>query len=298
MGESGPWKDWMGYGPLVRCVSGLTFLWRDPTLAEGFGDATTVYPDHLVARVVVTAALAALIRRRASGAGARIESSQAESILMGLASLYVRESIAPGSAQARTASEFQTPWCVYPCAGDDEWCVITARGDDDWASLVEAIGLGKWASGPELSTPEGRLRARDLIERELTAWTSSRKPDEVATVLQGHGVPAGPMRRVEELLGDEQLQARNFFAGFEQPGVSGEVISERGPCRSTNLPEPMLHPAPFYAQHTREVCLGTLGMAPSTFEELVDQGVLDEMSEQDRSSLCSSEATVSEPVEA
>lgn len=297
MGQSGPWKDWMGYGPLVRCVSGLTYLWRDPELTEGFGDATTVYPDHLVARVVVTAALAALIRRRSTNLGARIESSQAESILMGLASLYMRESIAPGSSQARTTSEFQTPWGVYPCAGDDEWCVITIRDDDDWASLVQAVGFGKWASDPELATPEGRAQARDLIERELTTWTSSRTPDEVATLLQGNGVPAAPMRRVEELLGDEQLRARNFFAGFEQPGVTGEVISERGPCGSTNLPEPMLHPAPFYAQHTREVCLATLGMAPQTFEELVDQGVLDELSDEDRKSL-SSEATLGEPVEA
>lgn len=298
MGESGPWKDWMGYGPLVRCVSGLTYLWRDPELAQGFGDATTVYPDHLVARVVVTAALAALIRRRSTDVGSRIESSQAESILMGLASLYARESIAPGSCHPRTTSEFQTPWGVYPCAGDDEWCVITVRDDEDWTSLVEGVGFGEWASDPGLATPEGRTLARDLIERELTTWTSSRTPDEVATLLQGHGVPAAPMRRVEELLGDDQLRMRTFFAGFEQPGVIGEVISERGPCRSTNLPEPMLHPAPFYAQHTRDVCLATLGMAPQTFEELVDQGVLDELSDEDRESLCSFEAALDEPVEA
>jgi crotonobetainyl-CoA:carnitine CoA-transferase CaiB-like acyl-CoA transferase len=74
MGESGPSRDWMGYGPLVRCVSGLTALWRDRDVDEGFGDATTVHPDHVAARVVVTAALSALIRRRTTGVGAHIES--------------------------------------------------------------------------------------------------------------------------------------------------------------------------------------------------------------------------------
>jgi crotonobetainyl-CoA:carnitine CoA-transferase CaiB-like acyl-CoA transferase len=282
MGESGPWKYWMGYGPLVRCVSGLTFLWRDPELPEGFGDATTVYPDHLVARVVVTAALAALIRRRTDGLGARIESAQAESILMGLGPQYLRESMIPGSSRPLTANEFHAPWGIYPCSGDDEWCVVTVRGDEDWEALVKVVGYPSWTADPDLATADGRVLARYRLDEDLAAWTSSRTPDEVAAVLQAGGVPSAPMRRVDELLDDQQLRARDFFSGFEQPGVSGQVISERGPCRAFNLPDPILRPAPFYGQHTREVCMDILGMASSTIDELISAGVLDEVSENDR----------------
>ncbi|MDX6527092.1 MAG: hypothetical protein QOI43_2603, partial [Gaiellales bacterium] len=46
LGASGPWSTWMGYGPLVRCVAGLTSLWRYPDDDESFSDSTVIHPDH------------------------------------------------------------------------------------------------------------------------------------------------------------------------------------------------------------------------------------------------------------
>ena len=34
----------MGYGPLVRCVSGLTSLWRYPDDPDSFSDSTSSIP--------------------------------------------------------------------------------------------------------------------------------------------------------------------------------------------------------------------------------------------------------------
>ena len=59
-GATGPWSARMGYGPLVRATTGVTKLWTsedDP----GFYDATTIFPDHVVARITAVAALASLI---------------------------------------------------------------------------------------------------------------------------------------------------------------------------------------------------------------------------------------------
>jgi crotonobetainyl-CoA:carnitine CoA-transferase CaiB-like acyl-CoA transferase len=99
VGASGPWSTWMGYGPLVRCVSGLTSLWRYPEDDGGFSDSTTIHPDHYAARVTAITALAALIGRRRSGRGAEIATSQAEAILMQIGGLLVEESLRPGAVQ-------------------------------------------------------------------------------------------------------------------------------------------------------------------------------------------------------
>ena len=56
-GASGPWATRMGYGPLVRAAVGLTALWRHPDAADGFGDDSTVYPDHAAARAGAAAVL-------------------------------------------------------------------------------------------------------------------------------------------------------------------------------------------------------------------------------------------------
>ena len=90
----------MGYGPLVRCASGLTSLWRYPDDPESFSDSTTIHPDHYAARVTAITALAALIARRGSGLGADIATSQAETILMQTGELLVQESLRPGAVRA------------------------------------------------------------------------------------------------------------------------------------------------------------------------------------------------------
>ena len=109
LGSSGPWSAWLGYGPIVRCVSGIAGLWRYPDDELAFGEPTTIYPDHYGARVCATAVLAALIRRRRTGAGARIEVAQAELILNQLADVFLATSLGDGAGPARRGPSTRAP---------------------------------------------------------------------------------------------------------------------------------------------------------------------------------------------
>ena len=276
VGASGPWSTWMGYGPLVRCVSGLTSLWRYPEDDGGFSDSTTIHPDHYAARITAITALAALIGRRRSGRGAEIAMSQAEAILMQIGELLVEESLRPGAVQATAnAGRHAAPWGVYPCAGDDEWCVVTVRDNDDWGRLRSALGDPAWAKGEDLATTPARLARRAEIDEHLTAWTRNRTPREVTAALQAVGVPAGFMQRAPEYEDDPQLQARDFLQTFEQPGLEPMAI-EHAPFRSELNAAPAKTPAPEPGEHTREICTGLLGMDPDDVDRLLASGVLEE----------------------
>jgi crotonobetainyl-CoA:carnitine CoA-transferase CaiB-like acyl-CoA transferase len=276
MGASGPWSTWMGYGPLVRCASGLTSLWRYPDDEDGFSDSTTIHPDHYAARVTAIAALAALISRRRSGCGAEIATSQAETILMQIGALLAEESLRPGTIRA-TGNEGRhaAPWGVYPCAGDDEWCVVTVRDDDEWRRLRAALGDPDWAADDGLSTVTGRLARRAEIDEQLTAWTRERPPRQATATLQAAGVPAGFMQRASEYEHDPHLQARDFLRTFEQPGL-GPMAIENAPFRSERIPAPADVPAPEPGEHTRAICMGLLGMDAEEVNRLVASGALEE----------------------
>ena len=57
-GATGPWSARMGYGPLVRATTGVSRLWcSDDPADTGFYDATTIFPDHVAARITAIAAL-------------------------------------------------------------------------------------------------------------------------------------------------------------------------------------------------------------------------------------------------
>ena len=276
VGATGPWSTWMGYGPLVRCASGLTSLWRYPDDGEGFSDSTTIHPDHFAARVTAITALAVLIARRRSGRGAEIATSQAETILMQIGTLLAEEALRPGTIQATgNVGRHAAPWGVYPCAGDDEWCVVTVRDDDDWRRLRGALGDPDWAADEDLATMARRLARRADIDEHLTAWTRERPPREATATLQDAGVPAGFMQRAADYEDDAQLQARGFLRTFEQPGLEPMRI-ENAPFRSERIPLPANSPAPEPGEHTREICTGLLGMDADEVDRLIADGVLEE----------------------
>jgi crotonobetainyl-CoA:carnitine CoA-transferase CaiB-like acyl-CoA transferase len=277
LGDSGPWSGWMGYGPLVRGVSGLTSVWRYPDDEDSFSDSTVIHPDHYAARLAAVATLAALVRRRRSGHGAEIALSQAEAILVQLGSLLAAESLHPGSTDdvGGGVRADAAPWGVYACAGDDEWCAVTVRDDHEWRCLRDALGDPEWASGAELATARGRVAHRREIDEQLSTWTRMRAPREVAAVLQRAGVPAGFMQRPEEYEDDPQLQARDFLRTFAQPGLAPLRI-ENAPFRSESIAVPAIRRAPETGEHTREICTGVLGMADQEVERLLASGALEE----------------------
>jgi crotonobetainyl-CoA:carnitine CoA-transferase CaiB-like acyl-CoA transferase len=121
MGSTGPWKDWIGYGPSTRPPSGMTYLWNWPEGGVPPG-SFAVHPDHLVGRVATVGALAALI----GGGGRHVECAQVETVINFLGDLLLRESVEPGSVQPIGNGDVR----FVRCAGDERWAVIDGEGAD------------------------------------------------------------------------------------------------------------------------------------------------------------------------
>lgn len=276
-GHTGPMSRSMGYGPLVRACAGLTRLWCYPEIEASFSDGVTIYPDHFAARVVAIGALALLIAREQTGMGGGANVSQAETFLTANSEHFLRESLFPGSFVARgNHSEFTAPEGVFPCAGDDEWCVISTRDDDDWKRLAAAVGRAEWQQDPELAHVQGRLARAGEIAHGIAAWTRQHSPREVTKILQGVGVPAGYMQRLQEYEEDPQLQARKFFRVLHHPALPLPLLTENVPVHANCIPEPDLRPAPFRGQHTRAVMARILGYSKEAIEDLIASGELEE----------------------
>jgi crotonobetainyl-CoA:carnitine CoA-transferase CaiB-like acyl-CoA transferase len=249
-GDSGPWSRRMGYGPLVRAATGITRLWD-------FWDSTTIFPDHVVARIAAIAALAALIRRNRTGFGARVHISQSETAVNQLDTRYVAEAARGAGVPVRDDPSIHG---VYPCAGDDEWCVISISGEADKRALATAMGRGDlpW----------------DDIAAEVSSWTSTLDKAVVAEMLQGAGVAAGPMNRPADVLDDPAVRHRKLFGEMEHPLFDHRFPTETGPAPYLHIPRAELRPAPMPGEHTREICRRVLGMDDDETERLIADGAL------------------------
>ena len=277
LGATGPLRHRLGYGPLVRSGAGLTALWQDLTVEQGFGDTITVYPDHIAARVGAIGVLAGLIHRARCGQGGLFRVSQAEVALAQLSTELLRESLRPGSlGPLGNSGEFGAPQGVYPAAGDDEWVVVWVEDDEQWQRLCGVLGRPDLAADERLATAAGRVDHRALVDRCVADWTSVTEPRAVTAALQAAGVPAGFMQRVADYECDPQLSARGFLRRARHPHLAEDTVVENAPAKFTAVPDPPSRPAPVLGEHTREVAARVAGLGDDAIQRLIDAGVLEE----------------------
>ena len=260
-GATGPWSARMGYGPLVRATTGRhvgcgRHRTPNPTASTTPPPCSPIMSSR---RITAIAALAALVRRDRTGAGAHVHISQAEAAVNQLATSYVTEAC---RAAQLAVDDSPAVHGVYPCDGDDEWCVISVRSDADRAALAETVGRN------DLPTE------RSAFIADVSEWTATRDKAVVAETLQRAGIPAAPMNRAVDVLADPQVTpkvvhrhgasaVRRADAHRDRPGAVHPYPAGRncGPprCRA-NTP----------ARSARSV----LGLTTEEIDRLIADGVL------------------------
>jgi crotonobetainyl-CoA:carnitine CoA-transferase CaiB-like acyl-CoA transferase len=274
LGSSGPWSDWIGYGPSTQPISGLCALW-DYEGDDPPAGSTSILPDHLAGRVLAVGAMAGLIARQRTRLGCHVEVAQVEVATSMIGDLLLKEAADPGSARPQgSRRDSGAPWGVYRCAGEQEWCVITVRTDDEWKALKDAMGCPSWAADPGLQTAGGRMAARERVDERLSEWTRALEKRELSVLLQDHGVPAGPMLTGTDQLDDPHLEERGYLVPVNQQGV-GPILFE-GPCiKATRMAAPIIRQAPWLGQHTREICTSLLDLSEEEVNDLIRSGALE-----------------------
>ncbi|HJY83671.1 MAG TPA: CoA transferase [Candidatus Binatia bacterium] len=271
-GQTGPLRKYMGYGPAIAPLTGLSSLTGyagGPPQEVGisYGDPNA----GITAAVAICAALAA---RKRTGKGQYIDVSLWES----MAALvpegwmeYVMNGVEPPRRGNR--DPWMSPHNCFRCAGEDEWVSIACGSDEEWQALCHTIGQPQLATDARFRTGLDRKTNEDELERLLTAWTSQHDRWEVTRALQGAGVAAFPSMSSKDLVEDPHLNQRGFFARLPHPEVG--VRTHTGiPWVLTNAPNGVRAPAPLLGQDTNQVMRDVLGYTDEEIARLKEEKVL------------------------
>src|SRR5215469_5988521 len=197
-GDTGPYKDFVAYGPAQVPLSGLSSLtgykgW--PPMHSGFS-----YADPNAGVHGAFAILAALYHRAKTGEGQYIDMSQWE-----CAMALLPEGILEYTFNAHEPERFgnsdpqMAPHGIYRCldrperiAGNsvDQFVAIACADDIDWGRLARAMGRSELAASVKFATYEARKKNEDELDTIIIQWTSSRRAHDVAEILQRAGVAA------------------------------------------------------------------------------------------------------------
>lgn len=263
-GLDGPWKDRAGWASNVDQVSGMAWV----TGHEDFPIIVRSACDPVGGMHAAFALMLGLESRQKTGRGQLVEVPLVEPALT-VAAEQVVEYTAYGKLLTRSDNRgpYAAPQGIYRTA-DEEPLALAVATDAQWRALVVLLGASSWALDPRFATQSGRRDAHDLIDAEVSKWTSGRSCSEAVDLLIEAGIPASPVANGHSIRPHPQLEHRHFFQTLEHP-VTGPVDYPLLPMQFSGL-GCKLHrrPSPTLGQHNEEVLQGELGMTSDELEEL------------------------------
>jgi benzylsuccinate CoA-transferase BbsF subunit len=272
-GQSGPYQNFRGHGPVLAAMTGLYEFtgWPDGEPMSPGGALT----DYYLPPVWVTAVMAALEYRDRTGKGQFIDASDFESALDLLGTAIVDFS-ANGHVQTRRGNRDPdaAPHGVYRCQGDDRWCAITVFNEEQWLAFCHVMGNPPWTQEGRFSTEAQRHEHADELDLLVELWTREKSAEDAATVLQEAGVPAGVSLDGAQLWDDPQLAYRGHFWGLDDPRAS-RFTYESPPCLLDETPARYRSTAPTLGEANGYVYSELLGLSDGEFARLVEEGVVE-----------------------
>lgn len=122
----------------------------------------------------------------------------------------------------------------------DGFVTIAAAIEKTWQQFCVAIDAQDLAGDPRYATGRTRSQHRQELKERIERWTRVRTSDEVMTQLLSHGVPAAPVRDVEQVFHDPGVEARQMLVAVDHP-IVGPVKLVGSPVKmrdSSITPEP------------------------------------------------------------
>ncbi len=269
MGQSGPWKEYVGFAPTFHALSGLvseTSRGLDAPVCPGHA-----YGDTIIGLYAALAILAALRRRDVTGQGEYIDLSGYEALCTLLGSELLETGVR-NDGEGGEGQEGEDYTGCYPCLGTDRWCVIAISGKDGWRAVCAAVGLSGPA-GDMFSSPEGRKTHRSELDALIASWTADHSPDEVVDLLQGTGVAAAVVQDARDLARDPQLLFRRFFVSLPHP-VFGTLYSDRSALLLPGTARREWKAAPLPGEDNDYVFGRLLGFSPADLRTYREKGII------------------------
>jgi benzylsuccinate CoA-transferase BbsF subunit len=272
-GQTGPERQYMGYGPASVPLAGISSL----TGYRGLGPAEVgiSYGDPNAGIFGAFAALAALAYRQRTGRGVHVDVALWEALLVlqpeGLMD-YAMNNTQPERDGNR--DRWMAPHGCFKCKGDDDkWVTIVCGTEAEWQALCRAMGRPELAADKRFADATARKANEDALEELITAWTAERDRWEVTEILQSAGVAAFPSMSNKDLATNPHLAARGYLVQKEHPEV-GKRIHAGIPWQLSATPCEVQAAAPLRGQHTDDVMRDVLGFSEAEIQRLKEIQVL------------------------
>jgi CoA:oxalate CoA-transferase len=269
-GHSGPYMEKAAYDVIVQGMGGIMSI----TGHEG-GEPTRVgasVGDITAGLFTVIGIVTALYARTTTGVGQKVDVGMLDcqvAILENAIARYLVTGNVPGPIGNRHSSI--TPFEAF--SAQDGYIIIAVGNDRLWAKFCELIGRQELIADERFATNAARTKNQKQLKAVLDGVFPGRKVDEWIELLEGAGIPCGPINTVDRVLKDPQVIAREMIVEIEHP-VAGRLKMPGLPIKLSATPGAVEKPAPLLGEHSEEILRDVLGMTAGQVAGLRAKNIL------------------------
>jgi len=267
-GQDGPYAHYKAPDIVGNAMGALLYISGDPTMTPCNPPETQAY--YYASLMACYGTMLALWQREMRGIGAWIDASVQAS--MALHEHVAFNYAAEKRVMKRAGSQHQhnAPANLFQCKNG--WIALFVT-QTHWPLLLKvwdhhdpALDDPKWVNS------NLRRQQADYINAQVTSFTLRYTKEDLAELMQKHGIPGLPVNSPSDFIKDPHIQARGVFSQvthpvlgtFDAPGNFFMVDGKRtGPSA-----------APLLGQHNDEILRGELGLSATDLAALTAEGII------------------------
>lgn len=266
-GYTGPYKNRGALDMVIQGMSGLMSLTGEP---NGRPTRCGTSASDIFSGIYMFGAVAsALYEREKTGKGQFIDVAMLDSTFSCLENAVINTCIFNKNPE-RVGNSHPTSVPFQTFQTSDGEIIITCSRDSAFYSLCRAMGRPDMIQDERFAKAEARRLNKELLEDEITRFTSTRTLDECEETLNQFGVPNGRINTLTMICKEPQIAARDMIVKVEHP-VAGTYQMAGSPLKFSSLTEAHYEPAPTLGQHTREILSERLNMTDTEIEALLKE---------------------------
>lgn len=273
-GQTGPYASRGGYDFLIQGMSGLMSVTGRPDGAPGSGPmkAGVAVSDLFAGLYAAIAILAALNHRAATGIGQYIDTALLDSQITALVNQNVNWLVG-GEVPRSLGNQHPNVVPYQDFAALDGTILIACGNDRQFADLARVLGQAELAEDLHFSTSAARSVNRLALIATLEPLVARRTVAELSAALEGAGVPAGPVNRIDQALSDPQVAARGLVKKIVR--ADGTAIPFIGfPPRLSATPASYRRAPPALGQDTQWALSSVLGRSQEQISAFIERRIV------------------------